>query len=297
MEQTLHGILRKVFTDTATAEDEQYYIDHFMSEEEKQIGKPLFKMNKEEELNYQVLLHNNKHGDLQDYNCSKCKNRGNIAINKDGYFVLKECDCSSIRKTIKLMEKSGLGNLLKLYSFDKFECKEDWQKYIFDKAKAFVNDDDKNWFYIGGNSGSGKSHLCTAIVKELLKKGFSAKYMLWLDESVALKQAVTDSDKYSSLMDEIKNTQVLYIDDFLKTGKNEEPTQADIKLAMEILNYRYNKARSDKSKRYITIISSERSIAEIIEYDEATGSRISEMTKPDYYLFIAKDKNKNYRLK
>lgn len=296
MEQTLQQILRKIFTDTATAEDEQYYIDHYMSEEEKQVGKPLFRMNKEEELKYQVIMHNNKQGDLTGYDCSKCKNRGDYATDKNGYFALVNCDCLSIRKTIRLMEKSGLGNLLKIYSFDKFKCEEEWQQYIYDKAKAFVTDD-KNWFYIGGNSGAGKSHLCTAIVRELLKRGLPTKYMLWLDESVALKQSVTSSESYQELMNEIKNTQVLYIDDFLKTGKNEEPTQADIKLAMEILNYRYNKARSDKSKRWITIISSERSIGEILDYDEATGSRITEMTKPDYYLFIAKDKSKNYRLK
>ena len=296
MEQTMQEILKKVFTHTATAEDEQYYIDNYMTDIEKQIGKPVFKMNEDEVLQYQVLIHNDKHGYLSGYDCLKCKNRGDFAIFKDGVYKLIDCDCLSLRKTIKLMEKSGLGNLLKLYSFDKFECKEDWQQYIFDKAKSFVNDD-KNWFYIGGNSGSGKSHLCTAIVKELLKQGLQTKYMLWLDESVALKQSVTDSGKYQELMEEIKNAEVLYIDDFLKTGKNEEPTQADIKLAMEILNYRYNKARYDKSKRWITIISSERSIGEILEYDEATGSRITEMTKPDYYLFIAKDKSKNYRLK
>ena len=296
MEYTLSQILRKVFTDTLTDEEEQYYKDHFMGEEEKQVGKPIFQMNKEEELKYQVLMHNNKKGDLTGYNCSKCKNRGDFAIDKNGYFTLANCDCLSIRKTIRLMEESGLGNLLKIYSFDKFECNEDWQQYIFDKAKAFVNDD-KNWFYIGGNSGSGKSHLCTAIVKELLKQGLPTKYMLWLDESVLLKQSVNDNERYSKMIDEIKNIEVLYIDDFLKTGKNEEPTQADIKLAMEILNYRYNKARSDRSRRWITIISSERSIGEILEYDEATGSRITEMTKPDYYLYIAKDRNKNYRLK
>lgn len=295
MEQTLNQILRKVFTHTLTAADEQYYIDHYMTAEEKQIGKPMFRMSNEEELTYKVLTYNNKVGDLQGYNCPKCNNKGDIAIN-NGYFALVNCDCLSIRKTIRLMEQSGLGNLLKVYSFDKFECTEEWQQYIYDKAKAFV-DDDKNWFYIGGNSGSGKSHLCTAIVKELLKKGYPTKYMLWLDESVALKQAITDAERYQDLMNEIKNAQVLYIDDFLKTGKNEDPTQADIKLAMEILNYRYNKARSDKSRRWITIISSERNISEIVELDEATGSRIAEMTKPDYYLFISKDKSKNYRMK
>lgn len=296
MEQTLQDILRKVFTGKATEEDEQYYIDHFMNKEEKQIGKPIFKMNKEENLQYQILMHNNRQGELIGYDCPKCKNRGNFAIKQEGYFALTTCDCMSLRRTIRLMERSGLGNLLKLYSFDKFECKEEWQKHIYEKARAFVNDD-KNWFYIGGNSGSGKSHLCTAIVRELLNKDYQTKYMLWLDESVALKQAITDAERYAKLMDEIKNAQVLYIDDFLKTGKNEEPTQADIKLAMEILNYRYNKARSDRSRRWITIISSERSIGEILEYDEATGSRITEMTKPDYYLFIAKDQSKNYRLK
>lgn len=296
MEITLQEILKKLFTGTATSEEEQYYIDHFMSAEERAIGKPLYKMEPSEELDYQVLCFNNKQGNRNEYDCPKCKNKGEIAVNKDGRFALRECDCMPLRKTIRLMERSGLGNLLKVYSFDKFECTEDWQKCLFDKSRAFVNDD-KNWFYIGGNSGIGKSHLCTAIVKELLKQGLATKYMLWLDESVALKQAITDSAEYQRAMHEIKNTQVLYIDDFLKTGKNEEPTQADIKLAMEILNYRYNKARADKSQRWITIISSERSIGEIISYDEATGSRIMEMTKPDYYLYIAKDINKNYRLR
>lgn len=296
MEQTAHQLLKKIYFGQATKEDEQYYIDHYMNEEEKQIGKPYFLMTPEEEVQYQVLTHNKEVGNLEGYNCSKCKNRGDIAKAINGTYYLSVCDCWNIRRSIRLMEKSGLGNLLKLYSFDKFKCEEEWQKYIFDRAKAFV-DAEQNWFFIGGNAGCGKSMLCTSIVKELLKKGYPTKYMLWLDESVALKQAITNGEDYQKLMDEIKNVQVLYIDDFLKTGKNEEPTQADIKLAMEILNYRYNKARADKSKRYITIISSERSVAEIVKYDEATGSRIAEMTKPDYSLFVSKGDGRNYRMK
>lgn len=297
MEYSLQDILRKIFAGVATEEEKQYYTDNFMTDAERQIGKPLFAMNAEEELEYKILTYNNKQGDLDKYDCLKCKNRGNIAVNNNGYFALRNCSCISIRKTIKLMEESGLGNLLKIYSFDKFECKEEWQKYIYNQAKKFV-DDDKNWFYIGGSAGSGKSFLCTAIVKELLKKGYPTKYMLWLDESVALKQTkANEPEKYNSMINEIKNAQVLYIDDFLKVGKNEKPTTADINLAMEILNFRYNKARADRSKRYITIISSERSIGEIIDYDEATGSRITEMTKPDYYLYITPDRSKNYRLR
>lgn len=296
MEYTLPQLLRKVFTDTITAEEEQYYKDHFMGEEEKQLGKPFFRMNKEEEVKMQVLEWNNKIGNKTGYNCSKCKNRGDIAVYRNGVFNLVNCDCLDIRETIKLMEESGLGNLLKEKSFDKYECKEDWQKYIYNKAKAFINDD-KNWFFIGGNNGSGKSHICTAMVKEFLKQGLPTKYMLWVDESIELKQAITNGEDYQEAIQRLKNVQVLYIDDFLWADKDHPITSADIRLAMEILNYRYNKARTDKSKRWITIISSERSTGEIIDINEAVGSRITEMTKPDYYLYIAKDRNKNYRLK
>lgn len=297
MEYTMQEIFKKAYMGTITPEEEKYYIDHFMSEEEKQIGKPMFRMNRQEEVDYEVLTYNSKQGDMAGYDCPKCKNKGDIAINNDNSFCVIDCDCLSIRKTIRLMEKSKLGNLLDLYSFDNYECTDDWQNEIYNTAKEFINSNNY-WFYIGGNSGIGKSHICTALAKELMKQGKFVKYMLWLDESTTLKQTrLNDKDKYNALMNEIKNAEVLYIDDFLKVGKNDTPTTADINLAMEILNYRYVKAKSENNRRYITILSSERNIGEIMDFDEATGSRIVEMTKPNYYIFISKDQNKNYRLK
>lgn len=285
----------RLYNGTASAEEEQYYIDNYMSEAERIVGKPIFKMNDEDIINYQIASFNIRQGHKTGYDCPKCKNKGEIAVNKDGRVAIRRCDCFSIRKTMKLMEESGMGNLLNICSFYNFNIEEAWQETIYDKAREFVTDS-KNWFYIGGNSGCGKTHLCTAMVKELLIQGMPVKYMLWLDESTTLKQEITNAHTYQPKMFEVKNSQVLYIDDFLKTGKNEEPTQADIKLAMEILNYRYNKARADKSKRWVTIISSERSISELMAYDEAIGSRIMEMAK-DYCLYVAKDIDKNYRLK
>ena len=295
MERTFQDILRKIYTGTATAEDEKYYVDNFMSEAEKQIGKPYFKMNKEEQADYDAIVLNNEQGSLEGYDCPICKNKGYVAINNNGTVETINCDCISIRKTIRLMEKSGLGNLINLYSFNKWQCNEQWQKVLLDKSKAFL-DSSSNWFYVGGNSGCGKSMICTCMAKEFMNRKLPVKYMLWLDESIKLKQAKNNAEEYAKLIDEIKNVQVLYIDDFLKVGKNEAPTTADINLAMEILNFRYVKAKSE-NKRYVTIISSERNIDEIISFDEATGSRIAEMTKPDYYIFISNDKKKNYRLK
>ena len=155
---------------------------------------------------------------------------------------------------------------------------------------------DKNWFCMLGMSGSGKSHICTAISRELLQQGMELKYMMWLDDSTALKQCITDGERYGNLISEYKNVQVLYIDDFFKNDNETKPSPADIKLANEILNYRYNKARMDKSMRWITIISSERTFEQLLNYDPALAGRIAEMTKPDN-LIILSGMDKNYRLK
>lgn len=289
---TLQEVLKKILIGNGTEEDDKYYRENFMSEEEKAIGKPIYAMNREEELQFQAMTYNSEAGDYKGYDCPICRNKGDVQAVVDGRLVSRNCVCLSIRKTIYKMEQSGLGNLLKTYSFDKYQQTEDWQKYIYQRARAFV-EDDTNFFYIGGSVGSGKSMICTAIVKELLKQGVPVKYMLWNDESLELKQHLIDSEKYTLLINELKKTQCLYIDDLFKRT----PTKADLDIAFEIINYRYNKARSDRSKRYVTIISSELNIDELIAYDEAIGSRIYEMTKPNYYLYIQPDPSKNYRMK
>lgn len=296
MDSKYIGLMGRLWSGTATEEDIQFYKTNLMSEEEKAIGKPVFEMDDNEAVDFKVLCYNNQQGNKQGYECPKCKNRGDIAVNKDGNFALRQCECLAVRHTLQLVSNSGLGDLLSICKFDNYKCEHKWQHVIKQKAKDFIADKYSNLFYIGGNSGTGKTHICTAIAGELIKQGMPVKYMAWLEDSIALKQSINDSTEYNRLMQQIKNTQVLFIDDFLKTGKNEEPTQADIKLAMEIINYRCIQARLDKDKRYITIICSERSVGELISYDEAMGSRIVGVAK-DYCLFVARDINKNYRLK
>ena len=293
-EKSINQILGAIYTGRATAEDKQYYIDNYMSEEEKKIGKPYFEMSKEEEQQYKVLCYNNKQGDLKGYDCPKCMNRGDFIAIKDGYETYINCSCMAIRKTIKRMEESGLGNLLSIYKFNTYECNKDWQKEIYDKAKTFI-DSEKNWFCMLGESGSGKTHICTAISRELLKRGMGLKYMMWVDDSTILHQNKMNAEIYNPMIEELKNIQVLYIDDLFKTKDNTDPTAADIKLAYEILNYRYNKARMDKSQRYITIISSEKTWSQLLSYDKATAGRIAEMTKPNNLIMISGEE-KNYRL-
>jgi len=117
--------------------------------------------------------------------------------------------------------------------------------------------------------------------------------MLWRDESVKLKATVNDAVQYEKMMQELKTVEVLYIDDFFKIGQMDggiqKPTAADISLAFEILNYRYNHA--DK----VTIISSESTLEEIFAIDAAVGGRIGERSMG--YAINLSGKEKNYRCK
>jgi len=253
----------------------------------------------EQVLKEQIKGYNNSIGNLNEndgYNCDICRNKGyisEIAKNEQfGYLYEKRvsCKCLKTRETLKRAKRSGLGNVITNFTFDKFIVTEEWQKQLKEKAQKFCKDNNAKWFYVGGQVGSGKSHICTAIVAYYIKAGYEAQYMLWVEESKKLKALITDFHEYQKAIEIYKETPVLYIDDFLKTRQGETPTQADINLAFEIINHRLI------SDEKITIISSEKTLAEILEYDEATMSRIFQKCG-DYKNVIERDIKKNYRLR
>lgn len=235
---------------------------------------------------------------LEDgYHCALCKNKGyivKVVEDDDGYFhqVLCDCKCMPIRNSILRMRRSGLKDIIKDYTFDKFEATEPWQQTLKAAAMDYAANPE-GWFFVGGQSGAGKTHICTAISREFLLGGRRVKYMLWRDEVVRLKANVNDSETYQKMIDEYKRVDVLYIDDLFKTGKGQDgttqkPTGADINVAFEILNFRYSNPKS------VTIISSELTEDELIDIDEAIGGRIYERAKA---ITIGRDRNRNYRIK
>lgn len=234
------------------------------------------------------------------YECSECGNKGYIFFPKpygNAYTpTAVNCKCKKVRSVLIKLSKSGLGNVIGKYTFDSFITKENWQKNIKEKALAFISENDK-WFFIGGQSGCGKSHICTAICGKFLKMEKSVFYMLWIKDIKDLKNTINDYEKHKELLEKYYNTDVLYIDDFFKNGKEKDrsiqpPTPADIQLAYDILNSRYN------NPNLITIISSERNINEIINIDDATGGRIYERANGgEFIINIKTDKNRNFRMK
>lgn len=206
---------------------------------------------------------NGAKGDLTDYLCPVCSNKGYVVCMDNGHLVARECDCMTMRRTVRRIRLSGLEPLLREYTFDRYTAETEKQKDIKRLAQGFV-DSDTGWFVICGRPGTGKTHICTAICSAMIDRGKDVRYMLWREEAPRLKAMVNDREQYDSEMDRLKYCDVLYIDDFWKGTV----TDADINLTFELLNARYN----DTRKR--TIISGEMGIEKILSVDEAIGSRI-----------------------
>ena len=235
---------------------------------------------------------NETEGDMHikdGYLCPKCKNKGLLYTVRNDEIISYWCSCRDIRKSLNIIKESGLEATVNKKTFDTFIAKEEWQKNIKDCAYDFIKSTANNVFFIGGQSGCGKTHLCTAICNELMKRGYPTLYFMWTTEARRLKSLSNDIS-YTQAIQPFKDVKVLYIDDFLKVMSGTNPTPADINVAFEILNYRLQ--NPDK----ITVISSEFDIDEILSLDEATGSRIVQGAGK-YIKYIKKNSQKNQRLR
>jgi DNA replication protein DnaC len=243
---------------------------------------------------------NSKQGNLNEIDgvqCDICNNKGIVYIPIDEFEIgSKKCNCHVRRKIARNIKKSGLADNFERYTFDKFLTEETYQKHIKEKAMHFVKNhkttntlkhDIYKWFYIAGQVGSGKSHICTAISKELIEQGYDFIYLDYAHEMQRLTNELRSwyndvREKAEKRLEELKFVQVLYVDDFMKTS--------DGKHLFDIINARYGRNNT------ITIISSENVFDKNDLSTEAIPSRIYERCD-GYYLVVNKDANKNMRLK
>lgn len=236
---------------------------------------------------------NNTDGDLTGYDCPKCRNRGFIADAKeDGGISIHECDCMRIRRCVWEMQKSGLENIIREKTFEAYNDTEPWQTLLKNGAMAYA-ENPVGWLLFCGQSGSGKTHLCTAVCRHLLLKGYEVRYMPWREKIGELKAMSLDNERRADILHGFKTAQVLYIDDLFKTGRaadgSTNPTVADINLAFDIINHR-------EQNHLITIISTEKLPQELAEIDQATGGRMIDAAGKNVYQ-IPTNIRRNYRLR
>lgn len=222
------------------------------------------------------------------YECKECKDTGFIDWkDEDGYCYSRPCECkvrqAEQKRTLKLIEESGLQNKFQECTFENFQISESYQKVMTELCQKYLTDSENKWLLLSGQSGSGKTHLCVALCSELIKQYYGVRYLAWRAEGAKIKRNANNDEAYTLLIEPYKNCDVLYIDDLFKGGT----TEADINLAFELLNHRYD-------RKLRTIISTELSMERLKSMDEAIAGRINEMCGP-YKLFINKSIGRNWR--
>ena len=220
--------------------------------------------------------------------CSLCGNKLTIArvieANNDWYVEDILCSCNAQRNALRKRKASGMEEAID--TVGKFETSEEWQKIILTKAREFVGQSEARCFYIGGQSGSGKTHISTLIAKSLMEQGKSLLYHKWPE----LIDELTDYNNPNAddLYRQITKVKVLYLDDVYKPSGGTQYTRNEIRKTFEIIDRRY------VDRNCITILSSELESNAINRIDSATYRRIEEMAG-DYVIDIGADAKKIYR--
>ena len=222
-----------------------------------------------------------------NYDCPKCRDLGyTFEMGKDNNEIAVPCQCLSKKRAVENLKKCGLSDVFKKKTFESYKTLTTSQIAAKHKSLKYCKSDfqNKKSIILSGRSGTGKTHLGIAIMLNLIEQGVNCRYVEYNNMIISLKQSVMDELNHLKEMEKLLNPRVLFIDDFLK-GKT---TDSDLNYIYRIINSRY---LSNKQ----LIISTEKSMEEILSWDEAVGSRLVEMAGENIIYF---DENSlNYRLK
>lgn len=225
--------------------------------------------------------------------CNLCNGKEiTYQFTEDGEMVAVPCKCKKRMESLRRMKRSGLESVIRTLTFDSYQADEPWQAEIVAIAKEYAKTCN-GWLFVSGQVGSGKTHICTAVCREVLLQDREVRYISWRDEVQGLKRIVNSTD-YDDAISPLKTVELLYIDDIFKGGESDgrggtRPTAADVNIAFDILDYRYK-------NKLPTVISGERTISDLMVIDEGVASRIYQMSK-GFNVQIRQGTEKNYRMK
>jgi len=222
--------------------------------------------------------------------CKKCRDTGWVEVIQDGHAAMKRCDCWTVKRARRFMEQSGISLEFQNKRFTNFNTMDNQQLTdAKNRAMSYCRNFNEierrrnNSLIFLGQSGAGKTHLGIAICTELINRNIAVVYMAYRNAVTKIKQVLTDENAYAKELSRYSEARLLYIDDMLK-GRI---TESDINIMYEIINYRY-------MNNLPIVISTEKSLNELLDFDEVIGSRIVEMCRG--YLIELRGEKLNYRL-
>ena len=223
--------------------------------------------------------------------CPVCRNKSFVAYIPEGEdrLVTRYCDCRSRRITALRLKQCGMLDRARSCTLERFRTDNPVQKRLKQLTEQWLREGNGCWLLICGQSGAGKTHLCTAaFVRMVADRGLEGAYMLWRPELRQLQSGLY-REQAEQRLEQFKRAPLLYIDDLFKCGGGEPIPDRELRLAFEVLDHRY-------SNSLVTILSMERSFQSLMDLDQAIAGRIRERCGP-YMLNITPGQGKNYRLK
>jgi DNA replication protein DnaC len=222
--------------------------------------------------------------------CPICRNRGNLAFfnPETKNMSFRQCGCRPERDTALRLRKIGLLERSRRDTLDRFVTDTPVQRTLKECVEGYISAPEGRWLALFGQSGVGKTHLCTAAFCALVRSlGAQGEYLRWVTDGRAIKAGALEPG--SALFDRYRDAPLLYIDDLFKKRADAPVSDADLRLCFELLDARYN-------ARLPTILSCELTFEELAALDEAVAGRIREMCGP-FLVSVDRDLRKNYRLR
>ena len=186
-------------------------------------------------------------------NCTICGRVINAIEITKGVFVLPKCKCETDKadeeeKRRQIEEKqrqandaiaiAGMGKRIQKCTFDNYRVNKD-NKEIFEKCQKYAGAF-KKFYKVGvgllltGTTGNGKTHLSAAILKSVIRQGFTALFVVVADLLVEKRMSKRgDLDGY---MKHLQGVDLLILDDL---GRN-EMKDFDISFIFSVINSRVN---------------------------------------------------------
>lgn len=230
------------------------------------------------------------------YQCTKCQDQMGYIELRDGNEVWVRCSCIEWRRTQKMMKASEITEEFRNLGFKNFitEGKPQIIQDIRDCAMTYFQEFESirntrtNSIALLGQPGAGKTHLLTAIANNLMKQlNVPVLYFPYVEGFIDLKD---DFDKLEEKLERMKTVNVLFIDDLFKPVKGKpRATEWQIEQTYAVVNYRYLNYKP-------ILVSSELTVDELADIDEALGTRIYEMCKEFTVVIKGDRKLLNHRL-
>jgi DNA replication protein DnaC len=156
--------------------------------------------------------------------CPKCRGRGWIIHERDGISAAERCSCMIAARASDALEQAQIPLNYRQRSFEDFNV--NWPPIpghqlgnSFQQARRYVDDFPANpkpgLMWIGG-TGTGKTHLAVAVLKALIRKGFSGLFFDYqnllerIRSSYNETSGASDREAYRSALE----AEILLLDDF-----------------------------------------------------------------------------------